>query len=64
MFKKIKKSFLPLYKTSDNKIVNYGWHSSPPFISKGEKTFIEKNNLSKKIPEKPVKYFEEEIKYQ
>ena len=29
-----KRSILPLYKTKDNKIISYGWHSSPPFITK------------------------------
>lgn len=51
--------FLPLYKTKDKKIVSYGMHSSPPFLSKdkrvikqynveqSEKNFHENENIGK-----------------
>ena len=52
-----KRSILPLYKTKDNKIISYGWHSSPPFITKvaikkyslkvSEENFYEDENTGK-----------------
>ena len=48
MKKRIKKyGFFTLYKTQDDKLVSYGRHSSPPFISKLEKLQIKDQNLIK-----------------
>ena len=52
-----KRNILPLYKTKDNKIISYGWRSSPPFITKvaikeyslkvSEENFYEDENTGK-----------------
>jgi len=48
MRKIIKKyGFLSLYKTKDDKLVSYGWCSSPPFISKLDKLEIADEHLIK-----------------
>lgn len=46
MKKRINKfGFLTLYKTQDDKLISYGRHSSPPFISKLEKLQIKNQHL-------------------
>ena len=46
MKKRINKfGFLTLYKTQDEKLVSYGWRSSPPFISKLEKLQIKNQHF-------------------
>ena len=48
MKKRINKfGFITLYKTQDEKLVSYGWRSSPPFISKLEILQIKDQNLIK-----------------
>ncbi len=59
MKKRINKfGFLTLYKTQDEKLVSYGWRSSPPFISKLEKLQIKNQHLiNNKTPDAERDYY-------